>query len=275
MKTNLVDSLGFELETQQVAFSHNGEMRLSTKHQIITRSDNGQPLSVMGNNYVPMMVKDFEESTQRLSDISGYPIVGYEEFNDGKVILSFLKNINKTEAVGMPIEDYIVIGSSVDGTRPFFVGTSTVLIRCTNAFSSINQIDRIRHTKSSPIKREEMYNYFENYLEEKNKIYHSFEDMIRVKVNDSQRDEFAKFILSIPTDEVELGTRRLNRLGELIDCIQGESNDVGKNVFGLLQGVTKFTTHNMKQTKDTFGSVLGNKSWYNKKAFDRCLEYVK
>lgn len=275
MKTNLVDSLGFELQTQPAMFYHNGETRISTKHQIITRSDNGQPLSVMSNNYVPMTVSDFEESTRRLSDISGYPIVGYQEFNEGKVILSFLKNENKAETVGMPIKDYIVIGSSVDGTRPFFIGTSTILIRCTNAFSLINKIDIIRHTKSFPIKREEMYDYFKNYLEEKNTMYRSFEDMIRVKVNDSQRDEFAKFILSIPINEPKIGTRRLNRLGELIDCIRVESSDVGNNVFGLLQGVTKFTTHNMNNSKDTFGSVLGNKAWYNKKAFERCLEYVK
>lgn len=275
MKSNLTQSLGFELETQPVAFFHNGELKLSAKHQLITRSDNGHPLSVMGGTYVPMLVKDFEESTKRLSDISGYPIVGYEEFNEGRVILSFLKNTNKTEAVGIPIEDYIVIGSSADGTRPFFVGTSTILIRCTNAFSKINQIDRIRHTKSAPIRMEEMYNYFEKYLEEKNTLYHTFEDMISVKVNDSERDEFAKFILSIPNDESEIKTRRLNRLGELIDCIRVETNDVGKNVFGLLQGVTKFTTHNMETKKDTFGSVFGKKAWYNEKAFERCLEYVK
>lgn len=274
MKTNLVQSFDFELQTQPAAFYHNGELRLSTKHQLITRSDTGQPLSVMSNNYVPMNTLDFQESTRKLSDIAGYPIIGYQEFNEGKVILSFLKNTEKTEAVGMPIEDYIVIGSSVDGSRPFFVGTSTILIRCTNAFSKINQIEKIRHTKSSPIKIEQLYSYFKNYLEEKNNLYHSFEDMIKVKVGDKERDEFAKFILTIPNEEPEISTRRLNKLGELIDCIRIEQNDVGSNVFGLFQGVTKFTTHNLK-SEDTFGSVLGRKSWYNQKAYNKCMEFVK
>lgn len=274
MKNNLVQSLDFDFQSQPAAYFYNGEMRFSEKHQLITRSDNGEALSIMGNTYVPMTTQDFQTSTQRLSEISGYPIVGYEEFKEGRVILSFLQNTNKSEAVGIPIEDYIVIGSSVDGSRPFFVGTSTVLIRCTNAFSKINKVDMVRHTKSSPIKREQLYSYFTNYLEEKNSLYHTFEDMIKVNVDGKQQEEFAKFILTIP-QENEMKTRQLNRFGELIDCIRVESNDVGNNVFGLLQGVTKYTTHSMEKSIDTFGSVLGGKSWYNKKAFERCLEYVK
>ena len=95
-----------------------------------------------------------------------------------------------------------------------------------------------------------------------------------IKVGDKERDEFAKFILTIPNDEPEISNRRLNKLGELIDCIRIEQNDVGSNVFGLLQGVTKFTTHNLK-SEDTFGSVLGRKSWYNQKAYNKCMEFVK
>ena len=140
MKTELVKALDFELVTQPAAYFHNGEVRLSNKHQLISRSDDGTALSVMSSNYHPMLVSHFEESTQRLSEISGYSIVGYQQFQEGRVILSFLENTRKQEAAGFPIEDYIVVGSSVDGTRPFFVGTSTILIRCTNAFSRINTI---------------------------------------------------------------------------------------------------------------------------------------
>ena len=111
MKNNLVQSLDFDFQSQPAAYFYNGETRFSEKHQLITRSDNGEALSIMGNTYVPMTTQDFQTSTQRLSEISGFPIVGYEEFKEGRVILSFLQNTNKSEAVGIPIEDYIVIGS--------------------------------------------------------------------------------------------------------------------------------------------------------------------
>ncbi|NCB03016.1 MAG: DUF932 domain-containing protein [Spirochaetia bacterium] len=274
MKTELVKALDFELVTQPAAYFHNGEVRLSSKHQLISRSNDGTPLSVMGSNYHPMLVSHFEESTQRLSEISGYPIVGYQQFQEGRVILSFLENTRKQEAAGFPIGDYIVVGSSVDGTRPFFVGTSTILIRCTNAFSQINTIERVKHTKSAPVRLEKLYSYFNEYVNGREKLYTDFEEMTEFKITDAVRDEFAKFMIEAPEGQ-EIGTRKSKRLLELIDCIRVESADVGKNVFGLFQGVTKFTTHNLQSTQGTFGSVLGQRAWMNQRAYNRCLEYIR
>lgn len=275
METKLVNSLGFELNTQPVLYNYQGELIKSSKHQIITRSDNGKVLSVMGSNYYPLLVSHFEETTQNLSKLSEYPIVGYQELNDGKVILSFLQNTKKPEVADFPIEEYIVIGSSADGSKPFFIGTSTVLIRCTNSFSLINKMGSVKHTESAPLKIEQLYSYFSDFIFGRNQLYSSFERMMNKKVTEKDQEEFAKLILDAPSSPEEISTRKQASLIRLIDCIKGESQDVGKNVFGLMQGVTRYTTHEMKSKQESFGNVLGFKSWINQKAYNRCLEYVK
>jgi hypothetical protein len=93
-------------------------------------------------------------------------------------------------------------------------------------------------------------------------------------------DQMVKYLLGFDkvytsvADLSDKGTRSINKMEELYNCIEGEINDKGLNLWGLHSGVTKFTTHELSAPKRENGKLetimLGNGYNMNQKS----LEFV-
>ena len=92
MNTTFSEKFGWEIERHPVSFEREGTLVTDPNFQIISRNDNDKVLSVMSKKYCPMTVGDFEKTTERMQEMSGMEFQGYQEFNDGKILLSILKN---------------------------------------------------------------------------------------------------------------------------------------------------------------------------------------
>ena len=272
MKTQLIQKLEWEVKTQPVLYSVDGLTMENPNYMHISKST-GQPLSVMGSKYCPLTVEDFSKNVELLQQVSGYTLNGYQEFKEGKTILGILQSPDLGTQATIPALNYIVVGSSFDGSRPFFIGNSTLLIRCQNAFSQISMFDTVKHTKSSPLKIERLQQAFAAYLKDQQNLHVNFEKMDLFKVNDEDKIKYARTVLNI-LPEKELSTLTQNRLDELVLSINEETKDVGNTVFGMFQGVTKYTTHNLKQKDEIFGNIFGTKDFYNQKAYKEALHLV-
>ena len=273
MNTTFSEKFGWEIERHPVSFEREGTLVTDPNFQIISRNDNDKVLSVMSKKYCPMTVGDFEKTTERMQEMSGMEFQGYQEFNDGKILLSILKNNSPLEVNNFPIEDYLVMGTSFNGEQPFFIGTSTILVRCQNSFSQIHMMSRTRHTKFSPEKREAIMAGLETYFRNRAGIYTAFEDMQKIAVNDEGKLLFVNNILPLPVIEPEKGysARTLNRREELMKCIETETSELGNTAFGLFQGLTKFTTHSLKTKKEApFGNLIGTANDLNQKGYKYC-----
>ena len=265
------EKLSFEIKETPVLFNHNGEVITDTAHKAII-TEGGKMLSVMKSSYNPMYNGDFMESVERMSEISGFDISGYNEFKSGRVVLGFLKNNSDTFNVGdHKIEDYLVLGSSHDGTWPFFIGTSTILVRCTNAFSQISKMERVRHTKSAPKKREELFQALQVYFKHRQQMYENMEKLMYVKVDESIINDAKDYILRVSAEDRmdnKISTRKLNQIELLTADMITEMEDVGYNAFGMFQGVTKYTSHTVNQKEKVFGNIFGSVAHTNKRAYE-------
>lgn len=280
MNTDFIEKFSWDIETRPVSFQKNGHIITDDNYKLITRNDTDKVLSVMSKGYNPMTNQDFMESAQRMVEISGMPLVGFQEFMGGKVTLGILKNNQENFKIGSnyPIEDYLILGSSFNGEKPFFVGTSTVLIRCQNAFSRINIMETVRHTKNGPQRREILFKYLETYIKERTELYSKFNLMLEQGVKQVEKDIFIKQVLSIPILPMDGGDyhkRTQGRIEDLTNTINSEMGDLGDNVFGLFQGVTKYTTHCLK-TKNVapFGNLMGTANEINQRAISLCSKML-
>jgi len=272
MKTQLIQSLDWEVKTQPVLYNSNGQIIEDCDYMHISKS-NGQSLSVMSKKYCPLTVEDFSKNVEILQDVSGYSIEGFQEFKDGRVILGILKSSEESTQAKIPSLNYIIVGSSFDGSRPFFIGNSTILIRCQNAFSQITMFDTVKHTKSSPLKIERVQRAFAAYLQDQRSLNDNFEKMDLVKVTPKDKEEFARLVLNILPNR-EISTITQNRLDDLMVSINKETSDVGNTVFGMFQGVTHYTTHSITQKEEVFGNIFGTKDMYNQRAYRQALHLV-
>lgn len=277
MNTTFSKNFGWEIERHPISFEREGELITSPDFQILSRSDNNQVLSVMSKRYCPMSVNQFEEASEKMQKASGMELLGYQEFNEGRVLLAILKNGNPLEVNSYPIEDYLVLGTSFNGAQPFFIGTSTILVRCQNSFSQIHMLSRTKHTTHSYERRESVLNGLEYYFNSRKKLYSNLELMQNVPITDETKKIFVNSVLSLPNElPEETSTRTLNRINELYGAIDGETSELGNNLFGLFQGLTKFTTHTLRTKNEApFGNLIGTANDLNQKGYDFALSMMR
>lgn len=274
-----MEKLNFEIVERPVLFTGIDEqVKTLNSHKVILRDDTNQVLSVMKSSYHPMTNGHFMESTERMKEISGFDISGYSTFDDGRIVLSHLKNnLENFEIGGHKIEDYLVLGSSFDGRYPFFVGTSTVFLRCKNQFSKLNKVQKVRHTKSSPQKIDDLYRTLEVYFNNRKKMYENFEKMREVKLDPIAKQLAMDYFLSVSKEDRladEVSTRKTNQMEVLRNSVFTEINDLGDNLFAIFNGATRYTTHELNTKEKSFGNLFGTPAEINKRAYEYALQLV-
>lgn len=274
-----METLNFEIVESPVLYTGvNNEIKTSKSHKVIYRDDTNDVLSVMKNTYHPMRNEHFMESTERMKEISGFDISGYSTFDNGRIVLSHLKNTLEDFKIGdNKIQDYLVLGSSFDGRYPFFIGTSTVFLRCKNQFSKLNKVQKVKHTKSAPQKIDYLYQSLEVYFQSRREMYENFEKMSNIKLDAATKQLAMDYFLQVKKEERlagEVSTRKLNQLEVLQNSVFTEINDLGDNLFALFNGVTRFTTHELNVKEKVFGNLFGTPAEVNKRAYEYALELV-
>lgn len=275
----MLEKLTFEIQESPVLYDVNGQILTSGSHKVISRNDNNSVISVMKNSYNPMLNADFMESTERMKEISGFETAGYSEIDGGRIILSHLKNnLTDFEIGGHKIDDYLLLGSSFDGRYPFFIGTTTVLIRCKNQFSKISRVEKVRHTKSAPKKREELMQSLEVYFANRKAMYENFEKMLQYETDDTVKKLAIDYILNVSKEDkldTEISTRKMNRMLLLDSNMITEMNDLGNNLWAIFNGVTKYTTRELTQKENVFGNIFGNPALLNNRAYEFATNLVE
>lgn len=272
----MLKQLSFEIQESPVLYNHNGQVLNSSDHKGIIKDD-GTLLSIMKKTYEPMYNSDFIESVNRMETISGFKNHGYSEFNGGRIVFAHLKNTETGLTIsGSEIRDYLVMGTSHDGSYPFFFGTTTDLLRCKNQFSKIAKFDRVLHRKSAPRKLEELFKSLEVYFQERKKMYEHFEMLSHVKVDQATIQLAQDYVLRISKEdrlEGKISTYKQNRLEILNADIIGEIEGLGDNAWALFNGFTKYVTHHLPDsTKKSFGNLFGTPALLNNRAMDFVTE---
>jgi len=244
-------------------------------YKAIMRDDNKQILSVMKNSYHPLSNTEFKERVNKIAEISKFELEGFTEFKGGSKILSFLRNTRENVHIGgHKLKEYMVIGNSHDGSSSFFIGTSSLLIRCQNQFSEVSKLTKVRHTKNSHGKMQEAYDYFDYYLNKREKMLEMFNKMRNISVDSEVKDKMINFVLDVKeTEEKEVSTRKKNQILSLNNFMNIETNDLGENLWGIFNGVTRYTTHGLGEKGANFGSIFGTPAKINEKAFAFCKKF--
>lgn len=279
-----VDKLNWEISEQPVYTGsplhtvYDG----TTQHNIkivegvkaLVRDDNKDVLSIKKDSYNPLTNARFMEIAEFIKQYSGFELSGYQEYKNGAKVLGYLKNTSDVQKIGgHVIEDYMLIGNSFDGSTSFFSGCVTELLRCTNQFGRINQVSRIRHTLGNEGKINELLEQIEQHFASRSYMYNSFNRMGEKIVSDELFEKALNYILEIDVN-TEISTRKANQKDLLTSCISTESRALGKNVWGLFNGVTWYTTHELNSKEKVKGNIFGTPYKINERAFEFCNSLV-
>lgn len=268
LATNVSTELTWEVKEEKL-FTGDGTSVPTFK--ALMRDDNNHVLNVTKNSYSVMYNSEFTKLITDLSEVTGFEVEGFSEFNKGGVVLGFLKNKDVDVIGGYEMENYLVVGNSHDYSSSIFVGTSSEFLRCTNQFSKLHKGKglTIPHTKTKTSKVEALVKYFDFYTKEKEAMVMMFEEFRKVKLTKLKQHEFITKVLNIKEDKEVLTSSQLNNINILTECIEREKVDLGDTLWAAFNGITYWTTH-MKETKQdkVFGNVLGTLAEINERAYN-------
>lgn len=229
------------------------------------------------------------------SDVIEMVLTGMEKFgkdltvskagslHGGRRVFVQLKLNGLTKIGNDTMEQYVTVIDSNDGSTGLSVGISDKQMHCQNQFFKFYKEgnSRFRHTATISQKIQEIPSLIERALNENLKQVRTYERFISTELTKNLADKVVKEVLGYDRVFTSLESfakmtkRSTDMMNLLYDDIEVEFNEVGRNMFGLFQGVTRYTTHHQKGPNRHNGRdeslIVG--SGYTKaiKAYDFCL----
>lgn len=280
---DLKQTFGWEAEENPIInYECNGQI---PGFKEIRRNDNDKTLHVAKESYSILKNSQIEEFANDLAQVSNGKVLGFESFKGGKKVLAFVQPGNfEDELNGDSITNKIVIGNAHDGTCSGFIGTSTVIHRCQNMFSSVFKDHVIKHIGDVDEKMKQAFQAYEIYYKEKQRMYEQFQKMKEIEISPDLIQSLTDRLFDVDREaqkEDQLSTRKLNNIKEFNRSLKKELNEVGENIWGFFNGVTHYTTHIRGVDKDNYahknshGHVFGSNADFNRKAIKILNQTVK
>lgn len=250
------------------------------KKKALMRSDTGAILSINSNRYRVFSNQKFERLIDRLVNLSGFEFMGYEEFQNGKRVLGFLKNTRPNLKIcGQAVKDYLVIGNSHDGSSKIFIGTSNFIFRCENQFTEKIRTYELTHIHELDFSDQDLTRLLDVYEHSRRNYYRSMEqlslvpltnEMVKELVNKLLQTEQNAFAKSEVVNRYPMNDQMTNKERMFRESIVKETAALGNNLWGLFNGVTHYATHHINS--NSFLNSNGASLEFNQKGLDICLD---
>lgn len=202
--------------------------------------------------------------------------------NEGRKVYLQLGIEGNSKINGDTIKRYVTVIDSNDGSTSLSIGIGDLTMSCQNQFFKFYKQGeaKFRHSASLEHRIKEIPSLIETALARSLKQMELYEVFASTDITRDLAHSMVKYLLGFDKeitsvrDLSEKSTRSINKMEALYNCIEGEINDKGLNLWGLHSGVTKFTTHELSAPKRTNGKLetimLGSGYNMNQKS----LEFV-
>lgn len=247
-----------------------------TERRAIMRNDNNRLLGIVSENYKAFTNRELQKLCKAIEKIGKFKTEGFTELKNGKIVMAFIRNHSTgLKIAGLDLDEYLVIGNSHDSSRQLFIGTSQTLIRCENQFYSNVPLMRVKHVHGLSVQKNFINKVKESYEYGRRELYKAIETLPSKSISQKLVDDLIVYLLNtdiqLPSHDRKKEILNSQSALNLRECIGREINDLGQNAFGLFNGVTWYTSHELRQPQNNFGNASGMAKQLNTKALEFCL----
>jgi hypothetical protein len=254
---------------------HVNSNKLSNRVAIV-RNDNGETLSLRSGRYRPFKNTDLKGLVGRILSKTNYELIGYQEFRKGRRVIAYLKlnqeNLPKG-STGLTIgtsatNDYLLIGNAHDGSSSLFIAFTNLLLRCENQFTMPIRIFGMEHRKQISLNGQAIDNLLHSFHRERNKVYELMTGWMNLEASKQLIDRFINHLFPLGATDKIAEEIKLKR-SQIKRSIDREIGDLGRNYWGLFNGVTHFSTPRSDN------SLFGNPYSQGNKLNARAIRFLK
>jgi len=283
------------MNTKQI-LSENGLDFTISKRELFDANGNGSGYFGLYNDKLNKCINSVKEgyTISQNEEVVDLVLRGIEPFgsalsvskagsmNEGRKVYMQLGIEGHSKVANDIIKRYVTIIDSNDGSTSLSIGIGDLTMSCQNQFFKFYKQGqaKFRHSASLEHRIKEIPFLIETALSHSLRQIEVYNQLADHSITRDLADQMVKYLLGFDkvytsvADLSDKSTRSINKMDELYNCIEGEINDKGLNLWGLHSGVTKFTTHELSAPKRENGKLetimLGNGYNMNQKS----LEFV-
>ena len=223
---------------------------LETPNSGIYRNDTNEWLGTTSKKYTPYQNAELVTTIVEASEHIGLEIAKGGILSKGKLV--YVQMELKEEFIGKSaIKRYITALNSHNGSSSIGFGSSNEVVVCQNSFFKIyKELAKFRHTATASEKIKLAVMELKNTIMEDINLMNTFKLMDSINVTDQAVHDLIKSCFGIDIDK-EQKTRTSNRLDLINEAINIELDLEGKTMWGLFNGVTRYTNHYASKNSPT------------------------
>ena len=230
------------------------------------RADNGDILGVMSEHYSVFQNEELAELCEAIAGEFGYTIHKGGILNGGKKVFLQL-SAGSVTGIGDNydrIEKYVTALNSFDGSSSVCFGSLGYTISCQNTFYKAARdkaMSRVRHTASMRDRIEAAKHQILGIVEADKSLYDMFMKMADAPMTPEIVRNVVQQLTDVDTSKTpaairaDHSARKYNIASDLLDSIRSETAYKGGSLWGLMSGVTHYTTHKASAPKRENGRV--------------------
>jgi hypothetical protein len=173
------------------------------------------------------------------------------------------------------VNRWITALNSHDGSSCVAFGSQQTVVICQNTFyMAYKNLTHVRHNMNAKDKLMAMATDLNNSLMEDQLLTEEFKRWVDMPVTSRQIEMVKNGIVALNEDKEEkLSMRKQNQLIKIDRAIQQEFSLEGENLWGLFNGVTRYTNHTMSPNKTQVdikeSLMVGQGARINKSAYNQ------
>jgi phage/plasmid-like protein (TIGR03299 family) len=223
----------------------------------IFRNDNGEWLGTVSGKYTPYQNFQLAETIVGASEGFGLDVSRGGVLSGGRKV--YLQTELKTEFIGKSdVKRFITALNSHNGSSSIGFGSSNTVVVCQNTFyKAYKDINKFRHTASASDRIKLAMTDLRRAIELDEKLMKNFKVMSDTPLRDEVFASILKkcFDADLDSKKGTITPQKVKQLERINQAISTELELEGATLWGLFNGVTRFTNH-YSNTKNKVEHVM-------------------
>jgi phage/plasmid-like protein (TIGR03299 family) len=246
----------------------------------LVREDTKKILGVHANGYEIYQNDELLELLYRIGMSTGLELHTGGCFKGGDRVWFQLKSNAHRMADGDVIRGYVSGFNSFDGRASLAFGNAKTTVSCQNTYwSAYRQVEtRMRHSANMRPKLEEILRKIDVLMEEERTQFQEIDSLNETRMTAEVRDLITKRLFEIAVEERldgdNISTNKVNKIKKFNYDLGLELGQKGDNLWGLFSGVTRYTTHSMKNGDNSEGKMFGKTGTLERAIYKELVEMI-
>lgn len=251
---------------------------LATQSVGIFRSDNNAWLGTVSPKYTPYQNKELVTTIVEASNYIGLNIASGGTLKGGQKV--FIQLELPEEHIGNSgVKRYITALNSHNGKSSIAFGSTNTVVVCQNTFyKAYRELQKFRHTTSAFERIKLAVMEMKNTIKEDVKLMETFKLMSSLNIKDEVLEQVMKntFKVDLNQSTDDIHGKRLDKMEKIANAIEIEKNLEGNTLWGLFNGITRYTNHTIKHKGTKADNVMMGEAYkHNLVAFNTIVNWIE